>query len=134
MLADTLAGKKGERLHWVDGPEEESEASERSEESLGLLVFVLSSTSAVVDYLVDNDKVGNTSPEVPAPFLAVVLSISSEETGEDHDNVGHDGNEDVGTAETSQKSKVEQEERSSNAPVDVSCPVDLSVCNLLCVW
>jgi len=98
------------------------------------LVLVHGSTSAVVHDLVNNDKVGNASPNVPSPLLAVVLSVSSKETGQDHDDIGYDCNKNIGTAETSQKAEIEQEKRGCNAPVNISCPVDLSVCDLFRVW
>lgn len=120
--------------NWVDGPEDKGEARKSSEESLGFAVLVGSSRSAVVDNLVNNDKVGNASPCVPSPLLAITASVSSKETSQNHDDVSDNCNENVGTTESGQKGEIEQEEGSGNAPVDVSCPVDLSICNLFCVW
>lgn len=55
------------------------------------------------------------------------MAVSGEETGDDHDQVGGDGHEDVATVKTGEKAKVEQKERSGERPVDVTSPVDLAV-------
>lgn len=120
--------------HWVDSPEDEGEASDGSEESLGLAVLVGSSTSAIDDELVDNDEVSNAGPCVPAPLLAVTSSVGSEETGQDHNLIGNESDEDVGTSKTSEKSKIEQQKWGSDTPVNISGPVDLSVDDVLSVW
>lgn len=119
---------------WVDGPEDESEGSKRGEESLGLVVLGSSSISAVVHNLVDDDEVSDAGPNVPAPLLSVTVAIGGKKTGQNHDEISNDCNKDVGTTETSQESKVKQQEWGCNAPVDISCPVDLSVCDLLGIW
>lgn len=126
--------KIGEYSHWVDGPEDKGETSDGSEESLGLSILAGSSTSAVDDELVDNDEVSNAGPCVPAPLLTITGAVGSEETSQDHDDIGNNGNEDVGTSKTSEKSKIEQKKWGGNTPVDISGPVDLSVGNLFSVW
>jgi hypothetical protein len=45
----------------------------------------------------------------------------------DHDQVGDDSHEDVGTGHSSQETEIEDQERSGNAPVDVTSPEDLAV-------
>lgn len=120
--------------NWVGGPENEGESGQSTEESLGLTILASSSTSAIDDDLVDNDEVGNASPGVPSPLLALGVAVSSEETGQDHDDISDDGDQDVGTAETGQKAQVEEKKRCSDGPVNVSCPVDLASGDLLSVW
>jgi len=77
--------------------------------------------------LVNNDQVGGTSHSVPSPFLSIAASERGEETGQNHDDISDNCNEDVGTVETSEEGKIEKEERSGNGPVDVTSPEDLSV-------
>lgn len=92
---------------WVDGPENEGEASNSAVESLSLAVFAGNSSAAVEGKLVDDDQEGDAGPGVPAPLLAIRFAVGSEETSEHHDDIGNDGNEDIGTAETGKKAKIE---------------------------
>jgi hypothetical protein len=119
---------------WVDGPEDEGEASNGTVESLGLAVLVGNGGAAVESELVDDNEEGNAGPGVPAPLLAVLVTIGSKETSEDHDDIGNKSHEDVGTTETGKQRKIEQEKRSGDAPVDITSPVDLTVDNLFGVW
>lgn len=83
----------------------------------------------------DDEDVGNAGNGVPAPFLGSTLRAeSSEETGQDHDQVGNDGQEDVGTRHASQKTEVKEQERSGDGPVDVTSVEDLAVDGLIGVW
>ena len=84
--------------------------------------------------LVDNNKESNASPSIPSPFLSISSTESSEETGEDHDQVGHNGNEDVCPRQTGDKSQVEKQERGGKRPVYVSCPIDFTINGCVCVW
>jgi hypothetical protein len=120
--------------HWVDCPQDQSEAGNGTVESLGLAVLASNSGTAVEGKLIDNDQVGEASPAVPAPFLTVRVTESSEETGKDHDEISHNSNQNVGAAKTGKESKIKQKEWGGDAPVDVSCPVDLAVDDLVCVW
>ena len=82
----------------------------------------------MVDELPDNNEVGNTGNGVPAPLLGGLLRAEgSEETSENHDDVCNNGDQDVGTGKTSEKSKVEEQKRGGDGPVDVTGPVDLAV-------
>lgn len=51
----------------------------------------------------------------------------SKETSEDHDHVSNNGDEDVSTTQTSQEGQVKEQEWGGDAPVYVTCPVDLTV-------
>lgn len=114
-------------MHWVDGPEDQSESGNGAEESRSLLVLALNHTTAVKGELVDNDQVGNASHGVPSPLGALLDSEGSEETGQDHDDISDNGNENVGTAQSSEQAKVQEQEWGGDAPVDVAGPVDLAV-------
>jgi len=120
--------------NWVDRPQDESEASDGCVEGLRLAVLVGNGSTAIHGQLVDHDQVGNTGPNIPTPGLAVLGTERSEQTSQYHNHIGDDGDQDVSTTEASQKGQIQQEEWGSNSPVDVSCPVDLSLVVLICVW
>lgn len=83
----------------------------------------------------DDDQVGNAGNGVPSPLLGGALSaVSGEETGQDHDEIGNDGHEDLSAVETREQAEVDKQERCGDAPVDVAGPVDLAVDGGLCVW
>jgi hypothetical protein len=76
----------------------------------------------------DDKDVGNAGNGVPAPLLGgAFLTESSEQTGQDHDQIGNNGHDDVSTRHASQQTKVEEQQRSGQAPVDVAGPEDLAV-------
>lgn len=115
-------------LHGVDGPDDEGEATDGGEELSDLATLSLGEVAAVVDELPDDNKVGNAGNGVPAPLLGGLLRTEGgEETGEDHDDVGNESDQDVGTGKTSQQGKVEEKERGGDSPVNVAGPVDLAV-------
>lgn len=115
-------------LHRVDGPDDEGEATNGSEEVANLATLGGGRVAAVDDELPDNNEVGNAGNGVPAPLLGGLLRAEGgKETGEDHDDVGNNGNQDVGTGKTSEQRKVEEQERGGDGPVDVASPVDLAV-------
>jgi hypothetical protein len=76
----------------------------------------------------DNEDVGNAGNGVPAPLLgSTLLTESSEETSQDHDQIGNNGHEDVSTGHASKETEIEEQKRSGQAPVNVACPEDLAV-------
>ena len=95
-------------LHWIDGPKDQGVSGNGAEKGSGLLVLVLNDTTAVEAELVDNNQVGDASHCVPTPFGALLDSKSSEKTGQDHDHISNNGNEDVGTAQSSEQAKVQE--------------------------
>lgn len=121
-------------LHWVDGPENQGEACDGSEECLGLSVLVGSSRTAVEGELVDDDEVGEAGNRVPSPLGSICAAEGGKETSKDHDQVGHDGDEDAGTVEAGEQREIEQQERRGHGPIDISRPVDLTIGGLVCVW
>ncbi len=89
----------------------------------------------MVDELPDDNEVGNAGNGVPAPLLGGALRAEgSEETGQDHDDIGNDGNEDGPAVHASEEAQIEEQERGGDGPVDVAGPVDLAVDVLLGVW
>jgi hypothetical protein len=121
-------------IHWVNSPKDQGVASNGSEESLGLAILVGSSSTAVASELVDDGKVSEAGNGIPSPLLALRVTVGGKEASENHDQVGHDSDEDAGTVETGEKGKIEEQEWSGQGPVDVSCPVYLTVDSLVCVW
>jgi hypothetical protein len=120
--------------HRIDGPENEGESSNSTIESLGLAVLARNRRPSIESKLINHDQVRNTSPRIPAPLLAILVTVCRKQTRQDHDQIGHNSDEDVGTSKTSQKTEIEEEKWGGDAPVDVTCPVDLAVDDLLCVW
>lgn len=117
-----------ENLHGVDSPDDEGEATNGSEEVANLATLGSGGVAAVEDELPDNNKVGNAGNGVPAPLLGGLLRAErGEETSENHDDVGNNGDQDVGTGKTSEQRKVEEQKRGGDGPVDVTGPVDLAV-------
>jgi hypothetical protein len=105
-------------LHWVQGPEKKSESSNGRVESTGLVVLGGNSASAVLGQLVDNNQVGNAGNGIPSPLLTISVAKGSKETGQDHDDIGHDGNQNAGAVETGKQTEVEKQERSGQSPLE----------------
>ena len=119
--------RRHSNLHRVDGPEDQGESGNGAEESSSLLVLVLNNTTTIEGKLVDDDQVGNASHGVPSPFRALLDREGSKETGQDHDHISDNCNEDVGTVQSSEQGKVQKQEWSGDAPVDIAGPIDLAV-------
>merc|ERR1739838_356565 len=112
----------------VDGPDDEDEATNGSEEVADLATLVHGHAAAVVGELPDNDEVSNAGNGVPAPLLRGALSaVGGEETSQDHDQISDDGDQDAAAVHASEQAQVEQQERGGNGPVDVTGVVDLTV-------
>ena len=62
------------------------------------------------------------------------MTESSKETGQDHDKVCSDGNKDICTRKSSEEGKVQEQKWGGKRPVDVSCPVDLTVDDFSYDW
>jgi hypothetical protein len=128
VVSDFLDISQASSLHWVDGPDDQGEATNSSEEAADLATLGSSGSTAVDNELPDDDQVSSASNGVPAPLLWCVLRAeSSEETSQDHDHISDDGNENIGATETSKQSQVEEQERGGQAPIDITSPVDLAV-------
>lgn len=119
---------------WVKSPENESEASNGSKElgsSAGLGRY---GTTTWDNKLIDDDQVCDAAHGVVSPLLTLSVSECSEETGENHDQIGDDGDGDVGTVHTGEESEIEKEERGGECPIDVTGPEDLTVDVLNGIW
>lgn len=95
-------------IHWVHGPEDQCEAGNSLEERGSLGVLVLDRGATVNGELVDDNEIGDASNGIVSPFGALVVAKGSKETGQDHDNISNDGNEDVGAAQASEEGKVHE--------------------------
>ncbi len=126
--------RSGAELHWVDRPEDEGETSDGSKESLSLAVLASSSRTAVEGELVDDSEIGEATKSIPAPLLTIFLTESSKETSHDHDQIGNNGNENVGTTEAGQEAKIEEQEWGGEGPVNITSVVDLTEDILDGVW
>lgn len=110
----------------VQGPEDQGVADQGGEELRGARILGAHGPTAGNGQLVDDDEVRQTRDGVPAPFLAGAVAEGGEETGQNHGDVGGEGDEGVGAAETGQEGQVEQDERGGDGAVDVASPEDLS--------
>lgn len=78
----------------------------------------------------DDEEVSNAGNGVPTPLFSwhrIVGGKGSEETSQDHNEIGDDGHGDVGTVETGDEAEIEEEQRGGDAPVDIAGPVDLTL-------
>ena len=123
------AGERGlSDVHGVGGPEDQSVASNGKEERGNLVALGLDGGAAVDGQVPDDKEVGNAGNRVPSPLGGGALGAeSSEETGQDHDNVGEDGHGEVSTVHASKETKVKEQQRGRQGPVDVAGPEDLAL-------
>ncbi len=89
--------------------------------------------TAIDSKLVDDNEVGNASHGVVTPLGSSLGSKGSKETGEDHDHISDNGNENVGTAQATKEAKIQKQEWGGNTPVDVSSPVDFTLNDIVSV-
>jgi hypothetical protein len=121
-------------VHGVGGPEDESVASNGKEERGNLVALGLDGSATVDGKVPDDEEVGNAGNGVPSPLGRGALGAeSSEESGQDHDNIGEDGHGEVGTVHASEETKVKEQERGGQGPVDVAGPEDLALDVVVCV-
>jgi hypothetical protein len=137
--------------HGVGSPEKESVAGDGHEEGAELGALCGSIGASVQGKVPDDEDVGNAGNGVPAPLLGSTLLAKGGEqtltklvlvsrtrgtvrTGENHDQIGNDGHDDVSTRHASEETEIEEQQRSGQAPVDVTSPVDLAVDLGECVW
>lgn len=113
--------------HGVGSPQNERKQSQRSEELRDLVSAGLDGVGAVQGDVPDDEDVGNASDGIPAPLLSCLLvAVGRKETGQNHDQVSDDSHDGVGTVNAGQETKVGQQERGGNGPVDVPGEVDLT--------
>ena len=91
-------------IHWVNGPEDKGKAGNSREESGSLCVLALDNATSIEGELVDDDQICNTCNGVPAPHWSLVIADGEgcKKSSQDHDEIGNNGNEDVGTRKTGQ--------------------------------
>jgi len=105
---------------WVKSPEDEGEACNGNKERGGLGVLGRNCFAAWDNKYVDDDQVGNASHGIPSPLLTLAVSVGSEETGENHDQVSDNSNKDVGSIDSGEEGEVKKEEWGGQGPIDVS--------------
>lgn len=112
----------------VGSPEKESVAGNGKEERGNVLALGLDSSTTVDTEVPDNNEVGEAGNGVPSPLgRGTLRAESSEQAGEDHDQISNNGHGEVSTIHAGQETKVEEQERGSDGPVDVASPEDLAV-------
>lgn len=114
-------------VHWVDSPEDQSETTNGSKEGSSLGILLFGGCATVKSELVDDDQVSKAGHCIPAPFRRLVDGEGGKKAGKDHDDVSNHGNQDASTVQASEEGQIEQEERGSDTPVDITCPVNLAV-------
>jgi len=120
---------------WVGGPEDEGEATDGGVEVANLATTSGSGLASVDNKLPDNNEVGNAGNGVPSPLLRGTLRAeSSEEAGQDHDDVGNNGDKDAATVHASKESEIQEQEWGGQSPVNVTSPVYLAVDLVGGVW
>ncbi len=120
-----------DHLHRVNSPQDQSKPGNSTEEGSSLLILVLNNVTPIEGELVHDDQVCNAGNSIPSPFRSLLNGEGSEETSQDHDNVGNDSHEDVGATKTSEKAEIEEQKWGGKAPVDVAGPVDFAVDGLV---
>jgi hypothetical protein len=125
MLSKKLVSKHTPD-NWIQGPENQGETSDGSEKGSSLSILCQHRTATGNGEQVNDDQVGNASHGIPSPLLAITVTISSEKSSKNHDLVCENGDENVGTVQAGEESKIEKEERSGERPVHISGPEDLA--------
>ena len=122
-------------LHWVCRPDNESESCDGTEESSHLGALVLDLSTTIDCQMPDDYQVCDTSDCVPAPLLwGTLAAISSEQTCQDHDDIGNDGHQNMGTIQAGQETEIKQQKGCSQAPVHIASPEDLAINIGIGVW
>lgn len=111
----------------IQRPEDESEAADGSEEfgSLGALRHC-SPAASDCQNIHDHD-IENATHRIVSPLLDFAVAESGEETGEDHKDISHNGNDDIGAVHTSKESKIKEYEGCCDTPINIASPEDLAV-------
>jgi hypothetical protein len=127
-----LVSKQGREsvnnLHGVGSPEDSGVGSDGDEEAAELVTLGAGVGTTVKTKVPEDEEEGNARDGVPAPLLGSLLSTeSSEQTSQDHDDVGDDHHDHVSTGHASKETEIEEQERGGDGPVDVTGPVDLAV-------
>lgn len=123
-LASTLTDGPDNR---VQSPENQGEATDAGEKLAGAAVLPDDCATTGDDQLPEDDEVCEAGDGVPAPLLAISAAKRGEETSENHNYVGDNGDEEVGSVHAGEETEIEKEKWCGDGPVDVSGPEDLAV-------
>lgn len=113
--------------NWVQGPEDEGEATEGCKELSSGIVLGSDGAATRDGKDVDDDEIGNAAHSIVSPLLSVAGTVSSKETSEDHDQVSNDSDEEIRSIDASKETEIKEKERGGQGPIDVSGPEDLTV-------
>jgi len=119
---------------WVQGPDDQGETSNGSEGLCGLAILGSDSSATWNGQLVDDDQESKAGEGVVTPLLSVIASESSKEAESNHEDISDDGNNNVGTVQSSEEGKIQKKEWGSDSPVGITSPEDLTVDVVLDIW
>lgn len=75
----------------------------------------------------DGEEISNAANGIPSPFLSSVrMANSSKETREDHNDIRHHSHDGMCSINTSQQTKLENQDGGRDGPVHKASPVDLA--------
>lgn len=120
--------------NWVQGPDDQGESSNSGEGLCGLAISGGNSTTTWNGQLVDDDQEGEARECVVSPLLSVVASKGSKETKGNHEDISNDGNNNVGTVQSSKESEIQKKEWGGDSPISITSPEDLTVDVVLDIW
>ena len=122
-------------LHWIDSPNDESEATDGRKEVADLATSVHSRSTPSDKELPDHNEVRNTSDGIPSPLLGSFLRAKgSKKTSQNHNDIGNDSDEDAAAVHAGQETQVKEQKRGGERPIDVASPVHFTVDVVLGVW
>jgi len=120
--------------NWVQGPDDDGESSNGTK---GLGSLAISGGDRLATWngeLVDDDEESQAGESVVSPLLSVIVSVGSEETKSNHEDISNNCNKDVGTVQSSKECKIKKEEWGGNGPIGIASPEDLSVNVVGDIW
>lgn len=118
----------GNHSHWVYRPDHKGVGSDAGVERADFGTLGRSIRPAIEGVVPDDDQVRNEGDCIPTPLLRCsVITKGSKQTSEGHDQIGDNGHQNVGSAESCDKTEVKQDQGGGQRPVNVSGPEDLTV-------
>jgi hypothetical protein len=122
-LAGTITNRPDDR---VQRPDDDREARNRRIQLRDLPVLIHHRAPAGQHELVHDDQVRHARHGVPAPALPIGVRAREEQSRQDHDGIGEQGDEDVGAVNAGDEGEGEQREGRGEDPVNPAHPEDLA--------
>lgn len=112
--------------HWINSPNHK-EIKAQGPKQLGHTSPLAASHLATVQgNMPDDEEIRDAADGVPAPGLSGTLGAKGrEQAAQDHDDVGDDGHQSVGTVEACEQGELQYDEGDGQDPTHVAGPVDL---------